>query len=174
MTESEKRLLTAIRRIVHAVDIHSKQVEKTVGLTVPQLVVLSAIRALGEVTSTRVSAAVSLSQATVTMILDKLEAKGLVTRYRSALDRRIVHSRLTESGVAVLDAAPPFLHERFAARFANLDASRRAGILQALEEVADMMGAPSERLAPTLVSALPLEAPFGSRADVAHTSSSDA
>jgi len=158
MNESETRVLSAIRRIVHAVDSHSKELERALGITLPQLVVLRAIRMLGEVTTGKLSAAASLSPATVTTILDKLEARGLVVRYRSAEDRRVVHSKLTEQGARMLDGAPPFLHERFVSGFAKVDAARQAALIAALEEVADMMGAPAARRSEALPAPLPLEA----------------
>jgi DNA-binding MarR family transcriptional regulator len=143
MTEFEDRTLAAIRRIVHAVDRHSKTVEKATGMTLPQLVVLAAVRAQGEVTSARLSAAVSLSPATVTMILDNLETRGLVERYRNQEDRRVVHSRLTKKGSGVLAKAPGYLHERFVDGFAILSPERQETILRALEDVAELMGAPA-------------------------------
>jgi DNA-binding MarR family transcriptional regulator len=155
MTESETRALAAIRRIVHAVDRHSKTVEKAAGLTLPQLVVLAALRAQGEVTSTRLSAAVSLSPATVTLILDNLAARGLVERYRNREDRRVVHARLTAKAYDVLAKAPGYLHERFVERFARLAPARQETILRALEDVAELMGAPAT-VAPA--TAMPLEA----------------
>ena len=153
MSDLERPVLTAIRRIVHGVDTHSKKVERAAGITLPQLVVLSAVRTLGEVTAGRLSAAASLSPATVTIILDKLEGRGLVQRYRNSADRRVVHVKLTDAGARALDAAPPLLHERFVSRFSRLDPARKAAILAALEEVADMMDAP-----PVAPSALPLDA----------------
>ena len=158
MNESETRVLSAIRRIVHAVDSHSKDLERALGITLPQLVVLRAIRMLGEVTTGRLSAAASLSPATVTTILDKLEARGLVERYRSAEDRRVVHSRLTLRGAQMLDGAPPFLHERFVSAFAQLEAKQQGSLVGALEQVADLMGAPAAPPAPALPAPLPLEA----------------
>ena len=88
-------VLVALRRIIRAVDLHSKSVSKASGLTPPQILILQAIRQLGEVTTGRVSAEVSLSQATVTTILDRLEQRDLIERYRSERDRRIVHARLS-------------------------------------------------------------------------------
>jgi len=158
MNESEVRVLAAIRRIVHAVDSHSKELGRALGITLPQLVVLRAIRTLGEVTTGRLSAAASLSPATVTTIVDKLEAGGLVVRYRSEEDRRIVHSRLTERGAQMLDAAPPFLHERFVSGFARLNAARQAVLVGALESVADLMGAPTPKAGEAPPAELPLEA----------------
>ncbi len=139
MADSDARLFAAIRRIVHGVDRHSKYVERIAGITLPQLAMLRAIHALGKVTTGRLSAAVSLSPATVTTILDNLEEAGLVLRYRNTADRRVVHSQLTERGARILAAAPPFLDERFAARFAALGEARKAEILRALEEVAELL-----------------------------------
>src|SRR3546814_13458569 len=83
-------------------DLHSKQLSREVGLTTPQVVVLQAVRDLGEVTTGQLSRLVSLRQGTVTTILDGLESRGLVERYRSAPDRRIVHSRLTRDPKTVV------------------------------------------------------------------------
>src|SRR3546814_11753090 len=71
-------------------DLHSKQLAREVGLTTPQVVLLQAVRDLGEVTTGQLSRRVSLSQGTVTTILDRLESRGLVERYRSAADRLAV------------------------------------------------------------------------------------
>ena len=38
-----------------------------------------------------------MSPPTVVAVLDKLEAKGMAVRYRSTIDRRVVHRYLTEA-----------------------------------------------------------------------------
>ncbi len=144
-------VLRSIRRIIRAVDVHSKRVSRGVGLTVPQIVVLAGIRDLGQVTSSSLSAHVHLSPPTVTAILDKLEAKGHVERVRSAVDRRVVHPRLTQSGREVLAAAPPLLQSAFMEAFAELSPGERDNILAAFEKVAEMMDAPEpDATAPVL------------------------
>lgn len=132
-------VLIVLRRIIRSVDLQSRQVVRTVGLTIPQLIVLQAVRDLGEVTSTMLSAHASLSPATVTTILDKLELRGLVERYRSANDRRVVHTRLTAEGAGALSKAPPLLQESFVRRFDGLDAARQDALLAALADIANMM-----------------------------------
>src|SRR3546814_3935999 len=67
--DSSRAVLTALRRIIRATDLHSKQLSREVGLTTPQVVVLQAVRDLGEVTTGQLSRRVSLSQGTVTTIL---------------------------------------------------------------------------------------------------------
>ena len=153
--DASRAVLTALRRIIRATDLHSKQLAREVGLTTPQVVVLQAVRDLGEVTSGQLSRRVSLSQGTVTTILDRLETRGLVERYRSAADRRIVHSRLTRRGRAVLRRAPPLLHERFTEAFRRLSPVRQSRILTTLDEVAEMMGAAELDAAPLLDTGSP-------------------
>lgn len=145
-------VLALLRRIIHASDLHSRRLVKSTGLTVPQLVVLRAIQDLGQVTAGRVSAQVSLSQATVSTILDRLEGRGLVERYRSAVDRRVVHARLTAAGEYALAKAPP-LQERFSHWFETLPAQEQDAIIAALRSVAHTMEAESATAALALRAA---------------------
>lgn len=148
-------VLAALRRIIRATDLHSKYLLKMSGLTTPQIIVLQSIRDLGEVTTGLVSERVNLSQGTVTSILDRLERRGLIERYRSITDRRVVHARLTESGHAVLRRAPPLLHEHFEKAFAALDVANQDRIIRTLKDVAGMMGAEHLDAAPLLDIAPP-------------------
>lgn len=133
-----RRLLKAFRRISHALDLQSRQISRATGLTLPQLVVLGCVRDLGEVTSRAISREADLTPATVVGILDKLEAKGLIERYRSRLDRRIVHTRLTAAGAAALAEAPAPLGEAFEANFCVLSGAERSRILAAFDRVAQI------------------------------------
>lgn len=137
----------SIRRIVRAIDVRSKAVAKAVGLTIPQIVVLQAVRDLGEVTTGRLSAHADLSPATVVTILDNLEVKGLIERYRSLADRRIVHTRLTPAGGHTLTRAPALLPDEIAAAFRRLSADERATIVGAFARVAALIGPPSAETA---------------------------
>jgi DNA-binding MarR family transcriptional regulator len=148
-------VLVALRRIIRATDLHSKHISGKSGLTIPQVVVMQSIRDLGEVTTGEISKRVSLSQATVTSILDRLESRKLVERYRSLADRRVVHARLTRDGKDALRKAPPLLHERFVSVFASLPPSKQENIIKVLDEVAEMMGAGHLEASPLLDIAPP-------------------
>ena len=145
-----QRALIALRRIIRATDLHSKRVRRESGLTVPQVVLLQAIRVLGEVSGRQLAEEVSLSQATVSTILDRLEGRGYVRRYRNPHDRRVVHVKLTPLGQKTLERAPPLLHVRFIEALERLPARERKAILDSLERVAEMMGADSVDAAPLL------------------------
>jgi DNA-binding MarR family transcriptional regulator len=154
-------VLAALRRIIRATDLYSKQLERDVGMTVPQIIVMQSIRDLGEVTTSQVSVRVSLSQATVTSILDRLTERELVERYRSTRDRRIVHTRLTKKGKLALRKAPTLLHEQFLARFEELPARRQKEIIAALKDVAEMMGVTDLAAVPGLDGDLAQDAASG-------------
>jgi DNA-binding MarR family transcriptional regulator len=143
-------VLIAIRKIIRATDIHSRHLARIAGLTTPQLMLLRAIQRLGAVAISRLSREVSLSQATVTTVIDRLEERGYVLRRRSEDDRRVVHAELTPGGRAVLERAPAPLQETFTARFERLADWEQSLILSALQRVAAMMDADKLDAAPVL------------------------
>lgn len=150
MAERYQEVLVALRRIMRATDLYSKQLSKTAGLTSPQLLILAAVRDLGDVTIGTVARQVRLSQATVTTILDRLEKRGLVYRERSTVDKRKVHAHLTELGESVLADAPTPLQQSFIERFQALDDWEQSMIMAALQRVADMMDAGDIDASPVL------------------------
>ncbi|WP_067520093.1 MarR family winged helix-turn-helix transcriptional regulator [Endozoicomonas ascidiicola] len=143
-------VLISLRRIIRATDLHSKRLIKTCGLTTPQIMVLKSINDLGDVTVKRLSQDVSLSQATVTTILNRLEERQYLERVRSTHDKRIVNARLTDLGRSVLGTAPTLLHEKFIERFEALEPWEKTQMLSTLQRVASMMDAESIEAAPLL------------------------
>ena len=152
MTEScyWNDVLRSLRQIIRATDLHSKRMIKVCGLTIPQVMVLKAIESLGDVTVKRVAQHVSLSQATVTTILNRLEERGLVGRTRGLRDKRVVNARLTDQGREVLTEAPPLLHEKFIERFESLEEWEKTQLLSTIQRVATMMDAETIDAAPLL------------------------
>ena len=146
------KVFKAIRRIVRAIDLRSRQVSRAVGLTIPQIVVLQAIRDLGQVTTKALSEQADLSSATVVTILDKLEEKGLITRYRSDTDRRVVHTRLTDKGLSILAEVPSLLHVDFQEKFASCSPEKQKLLVETIEEIAEMLNAHKLDVAPILTT----------------------
>ena len=139
--EENTILLKQIRRLARALDLQSRQIDRAMGLTLPQFVVLDALGEMGEVTGRALSARADISPPTMVGILDKLEAKGLIERYRSARDRRIVHARLTPRGEAALRQAPDPLGERLSRGFRALPADQRTRILDGLSQLGALAAA---------------------------------
>jgi len=133
-----RALFRSMRRIARAVELHSRRLDDEFGLTFSQHIVLRSISDLGEVTSRTIGNAAGLSPAAMVAVLDRLEEKGLIERYRSTRDRRIVHTRLTANGRAVLEhGAAPF-GSGFEAAFMALDKQIRAQMITAAEKIADI------------------------------------
>ena len=143
-------VLVSLRRVIRATDLHSKYLSKTTGLTAPQILLLQAIRTRGQVTIGELANEVSLSQATVTTILDRLEKRGLVYRERSEIDKRKVHAFLTEAATDVLKGAPTPLQEHFARQFSDLHDWEQTMIISSLQRVAQMMDAQHIDASPVL------------------------
>jgi DNA-binding MarR family transcriptional regulator len=141
--------LRAIRRVLRAADQGARRLAASTGLTPSQVLVLREVDLRGETTPGTVASTLQFGQATVTNIVDRLVAAGLVTRHRSEKDKRQVLLRSTPAGVAILDDAPNLLHERFRQRYEALPAWEQAMMLAALERLADMLDAP-EDVAPLL------------------------
>lgn len=139
--EETRSLLKSIRRIVRANDLQSRALAKSTGLTGPQLVILMAVAELGEVTTRALAESADLSPATVVTVLDNLEQREIVERYRSEIDRRIVYTRLTPAGVALVSHAPRVFGGDFASRFASLPAKRRQEIIASINALALLMSA---------------------------------
>ena len=153
----ENQIVAAIRRIMRAVDLHSRRLAEEHGLTGPQLATLQAAASLGESSTGVLARAVHLSGPTVTGILDRLTKRGLVDRTRNGQDRRSVTIRLTSDGEEVLAAAPSLLQDRFRQELVSLEEWEQTTILATLQRIAAMMDAESLDASPLLVPG-PLDA----------------
>ncbi len=152
MADLQDQVLVSLRRIIRATDLHSRKLGKRTGLTTPQLVIIKAIAELKDPTVSDIAKAVSLSLATVTTILNRLESNDLVHRERSSIDRRRVIVTLTEKGQVMGASAPKPLQDSFVDRFTRLETWEQHHIVAALERVATMMDAEELDAAPLLLS----------------------
>jgi DNA-binding MarR family transcriptional regulator len=146
----EDEIVSALRRIVRAIDLQSRRMVEQCGLTGPQIVVLREAARLGGPSISSLARAVSLGQPTVSGILVRLEAQGLVRRKRSTQDRRSVFVTVTPKGTRLLAKAPSLLQDRFRSELSRLEKWERTQILALLQRLASMMDAESLDAAPML------------------------
>ncbi|MEN8159906.1 MAG: MarR family winged helix-turn-helix transcriptional regulator [Myxococcota bacterium] len=146
----EDEIVSSLRRIVRAIDLQSRRMVDQCGLTGPQIVVLREARRLSGSSVSALARAVSLGQPTVSGILDRLEAQGLVRRDRSTQDRRANVVTVTPKGARVLRQAPSLLQDRFRSELSRLEEWERTQILALLQRLASMMDAESIDAAPML------------------------
>ena len=148
--EKVNEVLVTLRRIIRATDLYSKQLSKNTGLTSPQMLLLQILRNKGEQTVGVLAKEMSLSQATVTTILDRLEKKALIIRERSTSDRRKVQVDVTDSAVEILKDAPLPLQHQFTQQFNDLQEWEQLMMISSLSRIAQMMDAQHIDAAPVL------------------------
>jgi DNA-binding MarR family transcriptional regulator len=127
-----------------------KHLASATGLTPSQLVLLQEVARHGRTTAGAIASAVQFSQATVTSLVDRLVARGFVTRSRGERDRRQVWVAITEQGAAALSSAPDMMHDHFQKRFAGLPDWEQAMIVAMLERLTALLNADSIDAAPVI------------------------
>jgi DNA-binding MarR family transcriptional regulator len=101
------RALSRIRQLVRILRIGDGPAEKATGLSSAQIFVLQQLTD-SEATSINDLADRTLTdQSSVSAVVSKLEAKGLVDRIRSPEDARRVSVRITPVGISRLQNSPP-------------------------------------------------------------------
>jgi DNA-binding MarR family transcriptional regulator len=114
------------------------------------LICIRHLSLVGPSTHSQLAEAASLSKPTITGIVDRLEARGVVTRDRTAEDRRHVLVRLTEAGRELAFTAPLPLQERFAGNLARLSRAEQGEIDRMLGRISQMMEVAELDAAPIL------------------------
>lgn len=155
-----EEVLISLRKIMQSIYLHSHYLSRHFGLTGPQLLILQQLSKMGKVHIGEISKAISLSQATVTGILDRLEKRGLIERSRTSDDKRKVFIDLTPECRELLDKAPPPIQESFLENFKNLNDWEQTMILSSLQRLVLLMDAKSIQAAPILSTE-----PIGENAD---------
>ncbi|MEX0693996.1 MAG: MarR family transcriptional regulator [Rhodospirillales bacterium] len=142
--------LVSIRRILRATEMHGKALRQATGLKTSQLLVLQALEESQELTVGGITAEVHMAQASVTMIVARLETLGFVRRVRGTTDKRNVFVALTDTGREILKQAPEALHQRFADAFEPLETWEKTMLIASLQRVAAMLNAADLDAAPIL------------------------
>jgi DNA-binding MarR family transcriptional regulator len=144
--------LIALRRILRATEDYSRSLAQASGLTPVQMrvLVLIARSVPGQMTPGVLAGQMRVAQATVSALIDRLQAKGLVQRARSENDRRHTILSLTPAGHALADRAPDPLQDQFVSRFESLQDWEQAMLVASLERIAHMLNAAEIDAAPVL------------------------
>jgi len=146
----EESIIRSLRRINRAIGIHSRYLASKFGLTIPQLICLRTLARIGEMTPGNLAKEVSLSQGTITGIIDRLTARQLVERERSTKDRRQVLLAITPTGREMIENAPSPLQEQFAQQLVALPEENQHIIHTVLKQIIRMMKAEKVEAAPLL------------------------
>lgn len=126
--EQEKRALNAFITLMRAADSLSARLAEELTeheLTVSQFGVMEALMHLGPLCQKELAHKLLVSGGNVTMVVDNLEKRGLVTRERSTVDRRLVTVSLTPAGRRRITAVFPRHMARIVKHFAILSSDEQ-------------------------------------------------
>ena len=152
MSESNNmvaEIIDNIRRVFQVVNEQSKRAEKDTGITGPQLWAIKTIGEFAPIKGAELARRMYLHPTTIVGILDRLEARDLVVKTRSKVDRRVVEVELTEQGKALVASAPEVAQGLLVKGLETLAADKLLRISDGLEELVSILGA--KEIAPQLI-----------------------
>jgi len=143
-------ILIKLRKIIRSINLESKKIEKELGISIPQLLVLQYLsdqpdyRAFAK----DIKGYINLNASTVSGIISRLESKGLVAKLPKPNDKRAVFITLTAKGAELLRKSPTTLQEKLSHRLKKLspeqidELDRNIELLTNIMDVKDLDAAP--------------------------------
>lgn len=133
-------MLTLLWRANHKLEILSKQMVKTLGVTGPQRMVLRIIARRPGISATEICEAANIHASTLTGILERLVRAGLIERSRDSEDGRRAHFSLTTQGARVAEGRRGTVETAVVASLATLSGDERAVVRRWLTAFGDALG----------------------------------
>jgi DNA-binding MarR family transcriptional regulator len=142
-------IIDDIRRVFQVVNEYSKKAERETGLTGPQLWAIKIVAESAPIRVSDLARSMYLHPATVVGILDRLEARGVVKRTRSAEDRRVVEINLTPLGRDLAASAPEVAQGLLVKGLEPLPEKKLRSMGNALRQLVMILGA--HEISPSLM-----------------------
>ena len=115
----------------------TKEIARKYGLTGPQVSAVKMLQGFGDLSLSELSSRMSATNSTITGLVDRMEANGLVERCRSREDRRVVLIRLTEQGRKLAEDVPVTSMEIFSTALRSLTPADRDALRRILRKLSD-------------------------------------
>lgn len=142
--------LISLRRIIRATESGARELAKKADMATSELLTLQSVADNPGISPGELAKSMSLSPVTSTVILQKLESRGLIEKIRSTVDKRRLEVVLTEKGKHEVNDAPSSLQTRFSERFSQLQGWEQHLIASVLGRVTMLLGAEGMDAAPIL------------------------
>lgn len=131
----EHEVFVALQRLVADLTQDATELLKTAGLSGPQYNVLRIVRGAGAegLTCSGIAERLIARDPDMTRLLDRLEKLGFISRSRDGADRRVVTTRLTEDGVAILAELDEPMHALHHRQLGHLGKAKLGQLLDLIE-----------------------------------------
>lgn len=133
--------MISVRKIVRAINLESKRVEKNFGISIPQLLTLKYLKEKPDYKSTmrNLREFLSLNASTVTGIISRLETKGYIARLPDPSDKRSTPIVLTSKGDELIKKTNLSLHERISKNLEAIDENEYQAILGSFQTIINFL-----------------------------------
>lgn len=133
MPDDAQVIMDSLRRIVQALRRSSVRTEQISPMTGAQALVLRHVGARDGLSVTDLAGLTFTHQSTVSEVVGRLEASGLLTRRRAAADGRRVELQLTDAGRAALEGVETTAQESLIMALGRLPGGTRAALAAGFE-----------------------------------------
>jgi len=133
-------IMDNIRRVFQILNEQSQRIKQETGLTGPQLWAIGVIHEHGPINISDIARRMYLHPTTVLGIIDRLEARGLVSRNRSKDDRRVIWLELTQDGQDFVQSVPEVIQGLLGARLEGIALNDLAEIDEGIGHLVKIFG----------------------------------
>jgi len=133
----KERIFLALLKAADALGQEAEQLTRSANLTETQYNVLRILRGAGPegLACRGIGERMITHDPDITRLLDRLENRGLITRERQKDDRRIVKTRITSAGLALLKPLDQPMRELHKRQFRHMREARLKTLYDLLDEV---------------------------------------
>jgi len=133
----EDTIFISLQKTADSLGLEAEQLLKPHGLTGTQYNVLRILRGAepGGLACSGIGERMISHDPDMTRLLDRMEKIGLITRARQADDRRVVKTRITPAGLALLKSLDQPVRELHKRQFRHMPPARLKTLAQLLEDV---------------------------------------
>jgi len=134
-------IMISVRKIVRAINLESKRVEKNFGISIPQLLTLKHLKEKPDYKTTMRSLRefLSLNASTVTGIVSRLETKGFIARLPDPSDKRSTPIVLTSKGDDLIKKTNLSLHEKISKNLEALNEEEYSAIVESFQTIINFL-----------------------------------
>jgi DNA-binding MarR family transcriptional regulator len=139
-TDELREVLDSIRRIVRLLRLSSREAEREVGLTGAQLFVLQKLSEDAVLSVNELAERTHTHQSSVSVVVQALVDKGLISRSKAADDGRRLDLALTASAKSILRKAPGVAQDRLIEAIKRLPATTTRQLAKSLSRLVEEAG----------------------------------
>jgi DNA-binding MarR family transcriptional regulator len=138
----EDRTFIALLKAADALTQEAEQVLKGKGLTGVQYNVLRILRGAepGGLACSTIGERMISHDPDITRLLDRMEKRSLITRQRQSVDRRVVKTRITRSGLEILKRLEKPIRDLHRHQFQHMATARLRTLAELLGEIVQRHG----------------------------------